>query len=235
MLSNFTTTIYIHLVLWNKKLRNWLFTFPLARQLPPKMRINLCLILRVLVVLIISRLAVSLGYLFMDELSMLVAQFYPSVGMSSSGGATTPPGPSEDPSFFQWIPNENHDKNQDQPGPSASEGEGRALRDSRTELKNIEELRKDKYLGGSYRNALIRQENIIIEMKKSILSGNNISDDDIRKGVEIYLTGIMEMSNLNSRNRKLYKILRDLTDRGSASTHFNAIVKQIESLNDPFF
>lgn len=30
----------------------------------------------------------------MDELSKAVAQFYPSVGMSGSGGATTPPGPS---------------------------------------------------------------------------------------------------------------------------------------------
>lgn len=73
--------------------------------------------------------------------------------MSCSGGATTPPGPSEDPSFFPFLPNEN----QDQPGPSASEGEGRAVRDYSKELKNIEELRKDKYLGGSYRNALIRQ------------------------------------------------------------------------------
>lgn len=72
-------------------------------------------------------------------------------------------------------------------------------------------------------------------MKKSKFSGNKISDDDIRKGVDIYLTGIMEMSNINHRNIKLSKILRDLTDRGSASTHFNAIVKEIESLNDPFF
>lgn len=61
-------------------------------------------------------------------------------------------------------------------------------------------------------------------MKKSIFSGNNISDDDIRKGVDIYLTG---MSNINYRNSKLSQILRDLTDRGSASTHFNAIVKEI--------
>lgn len=45
----------------------------------------------------------------------------------------------------------------------------------------------------------------------------------------------MGMSNINYRNRKLSLILRDLTDRGSASTYFDAIVKEIESMNGPFF
>ena len=229
-----TTPIYIKLVLWKKLFLNLVFSLPLARKLPQKIRIQICLILRVLVVLIISRLAVSLGYLFMDELSNAVAQFYPSYGMSGSGGAATPPGPAEDPSCVPFLPNENHDQNQDQPGPSEAEGEGRAVRDYSSELKNIEELRNDKYLTGSYRNA-IRQENIIIEMKKSIFSGNPISDNDIRKGVDIYLTGTMELSDMDYRNKKLSKILSDLTDRGSASSHFKAIVKEIESLNDPFF
>lgn len=169
----------------------------------------------------------------MNELSTAVAQFYPAYGVSGSGGAATPPGPAGEPSPF--IPNETHDQNQDQPGPSETEGEGRAVRDSRNELQEIAELRKDKSLAGSYRNALITREKITLEMKKSISPGNQISDNDIREGVNIYFTGIMESLDPQYRNRKLSKILSDLTDRGSASSHFKAIFKEIESLNGPFF
>lgn len=70
------------------------------------------------------------------------------------------------------------------------------------------------YLERSYRNALIKNEEILIEIKKSMLSGNNISDNDLRKGVDVYLTEIMEKENPHYRNRILKKILRDLTDRG---------------------
>lgn len=85
-----------------------------------------------------------------------------------SGGFNQPPSP-EGYSAVPVFQIEN--ENPDQPGPSASEGEGRAFRDYSTELQNIEELRKDKYLDGSYRNALIRHENIIREIKKSMISG----------------------------------------------------------------
>ena len=204
-------------------------SLPIVKNVPKRVQILFFCIAKGIGLLILSKVAFGLGLLLMDELSQAVAPFLPS--SSSAGGLNQPPAPSEDPSFFPITP---HDHNQDQPGPSASEGEGRAVRDLSKEYNNIEELRKDKYLDGSYRNALIKQENIIIEIKKSVLSGNNISDEDIRQGVDIYLTEIMGMST-KSRNKKLSLILGDLTDRGSASPYFSSIVKEIESLNGPFF
>jgi hypothetical protein len=212
-------------------LYTFLFYQPLFQNVPIKFRPLFFRIAIIVLSIVLSKVAVALGYVFMEDLHRAVAQFYPSSSGGMSGGFHQPPAPEGSSA----VPVFHIEETLDQPGPSASEGEGRAVRDYSKELQNIEELRKDKYLDGSYRNALISQENIIIEMKKSILSGNNISDDDIRKGVDIYLTGIMGMYNILYRNRKLSRILRDLTDRGSASTHFNAIVKDIESLNDPFF
>jgi len=71
-------------------------------------------------------------------------------------------------------------------------------------------------------------------MKKSLLPGNQITDEDIQRGVDSYLTATMGQS-VNYRRKKLSDIHRDLTDRGSASTYFNAIIKEIESMNGPFF
>ena len=65
---------------------------------------------------------------------------------------------------------------------------------------------------------------------EKILSGNNVSDVDIRNGVDIFLTDIMEMDNISHRNLKLTLILKDLTNRGSDSQYFDPIVKEIHSL-----
>ncbi|XP_050888768.1 uncharacterized mitochondrial cytochrome b-like protein AtMg00590 [Lathyrus oleraceus] len=168
----------------------------------------------------------ELDYVFMEDLVRAVAQFYPSSSGGMSGGFNQPPSPEGALPVFH--------ENQDQPGPSASEGEDRAVRDFSSELRNIESLREDKSLDVSYRNALIKQESIIIEMKKSLLPGNQITDEDIQKGVDSYLTATMGQS-VNYRCKKLSYIHRDLTDRGSTSPYFNAIIKEIESMNGPFF
>ena len=87
------------------------------------------------------------SYLFMDELSKAVALFYPS---TSGGGFNQPPAPSGDSAFF---PISSTSENQEQPGPS--EGPGRARR------YFIRELLDDKSLNKSFRNACIKQEEII--------------------------------------------------------------------------
>jgi hypothetical protein len=73
------------------------WSLPLVRDLPPKVRIYLNIYSYLLFRLVISQLAVSLGYLFMDELEKAVSQFYPSWGMYSSGGQA--PGPSD----HSWL------------------------------------------------------------------------------------------------------------------------------------
>lgn len=60
-------------------------------------------------VLIMARFAIAASSLLMDELSSALSQFYPSYGMSGSGGAANPPGPAEDPSF-PFLTTENHDR-----------------------------------------------------------------------------------------------------------------------------
>lgn len=61
--------------------------------LPQKIRINFLIILKVFLGLLISKLAVSLGYLWMDELSKAVAPFLPSLGGMNGvfGSPQTPP------------------------------------------------------------------------------------------------------------------------------------------------
>ena len=224
-------TIYFRVFL-SRILRNFLGAFPLVKNVPKSLRLYLVLSVKIVFLLGLSKFFISLGYVFMDDLSRAVSQFYPFAPGGMSGGFNQPPAP-EGYSAIPVFQIEN--ETLDQPGPSASEGEGRAGRDYSAELENIAELQKDKSLNRSFRNALISHEKIIIEMKKSILSGNNISDDDIRRGVDIYLTEIMEISNMDYRNRRLSRILRDLTDRGSASPYFYPIVKEIESLNSLLF
>ena len=206
------------------------FTFfcnlPLIRKIPNRGKDLLYFLTGFLFSLVLSRGIMELGYVFMEDLARAVAQFYPSSSGGMSGGFNQPPSPEGAlPAFHET---------QDQPGPSASEGEGRAVRDFSSELRNIESLREDKSLDVSYRNALIKQESIVIEMKKFLLPGNPITDEDIQRGVDSYFTATMGLS-VNYRRKKLSDIHRDLTDRGSASTYLNAIIKEIESMNGPFF
>ena len=123
-----------------------------CEQSPPRIRIHLVLLGKLFFVLVLSKVALSLGYLLMDELQRAVAQFYPSM---SGGGFTQPPAPSGDSSFYA-IPSQN--ENQDQP--ETSEGPGRARRDYMLQLQ------QDKSLTLSFQNACITQEKISLVMKE---------------------------------------------------------------------
>ena len=52
------------------------------------------IIAQVFCVFVLSKFAFALGYLFMDDLSRAISQFYPSASGGMSGGSSTPPGPS---------------------------------------------------------------------------------------------------------------------------------------------
>jgi hypothetical protein len=66
-----------------------LMTLPLIRKVPPRIHIILFHIMKVICVLVLSKVAVAWGYVLMEDLSRAVAQFYPSAGMS--GGSSIPP------------------------------------------------------------------------------------------------------------------------------------------------
>lgn len=108
-------------------------------------------------------------------------------------------------------------------GPPEAEARGRAPRDL------VSELRSDPYLCTTFRNACIKQEEIIKQVSDLALANQIPINDpqDIRRGVETYLTNLM----YGSRNAKLARILRDLTTRGSTSRHYTAILKEISALN----
>lgn len=73
------------------------------------------------------------------------------------------------------------------------EPEERPLLEEAAPNRQIQELQNDPYLNRSYRNALIKQEEIIVVMTQLVDElGIHIADrGDIRKGVDIYFTDLM--------------------------------------------
>lgn len=167
----------------------------------------------------------------MDDLSRAVAQFLPHVPgpEEMSGGFNLPPTP-EGSSALPLLTVENENLNQ--PGPSAAlEREGRAVRDLTPELRMIDNLKHDPLFKQNEEQIYITIEEIIIFFKKLIIPNNHVSNNDIRNGVEAHLATTMEVWDPYLRKRKLLKILREVTDLGSESSHFVEIIKQIESIS----
>jgi len=201
----------------NKAISRFISSIPLVTKLPEGFKICLCCISQVLFLLVLSKGAFALGYVFMDDLGRAVSQFYPSFSGGMSGGSSTPPVPSGDSS---QVPISVPD---DQPGPSASD-----------RLNNrIAQLREDPIFGVSYRNQVIKEEEIISITTELVDElGEEIADpEDIRKGVEIYLTDTQTLDNLTYRNRKLKTILRSLTEERGQSRFWKLILKDIKGLS----
>jgi len=95
----------------------------------------------------------------------------------------------------------------------------------------IAEIQKDKFLCRSYKNMLINQEKIIMEIS-TILSSQNecIQEADIRKGVDISLTRIQELSDSTYRNKRLKVICEDLHRAKMQSRFFDPILADIKRL-----
>jgi len=127
-------------------------------------------------------------------------------------------GPSGDPSFF---PISSTNDNQQQPGPS--EGQARAPRNY------IEELKEDKSLGRSFRNACIKQEEIIQVMTQLLQEqAVHIDEQEIRSGVDVYLTNTINLEP-GYRNHKLKRILNDLANGRISSPYYIEILKAINN------
>lgn len=200
--------------------RDW--RFPLLRLLPFEMNIFFYVVAQLLFLLLIASISRSVFLLLMDELSRAVAQFYSALGGNGglggmNGGFNPPPMPNNSP----ILAAASHEA-----GPPEAEARGRAPRDL------VSELRSDPYLCTTFRNACIKQEEIIKQVSDLALANQVPIDDpqDIRRGAETYLTNLM-CEEPRSRNVKLARILRDLTTRGSTSRHYTAILQEISALN----
>lgn len=101
------------------------------------------------------------------------------------------------------------------------EPEERPLLEEAAPNRQIQELQNDPYLNRSYRNALIKQEEIIVVMTQLVDElGIHIADPgDIRKGVDIYFTDLMNKES-NYRNKRLNTIFKSLTENRRESQFF---------------
>lgn len=187
------------------------FKIPLIRNLPYNLQLIIYYFL-FYIFYICGKHFLSMGYLFIDDLSRAVLQFNPSVLGGGTGGFNQPVGPSGD--FFPVISNDL------EPGTSTS-------RDCNT---RINDLKNDPLLCTTYKNALIKQEKIISVMTE-ILTESGVPFDnpkDIRNAVDVYLTKTMELDE-DKRARKLRAILNSLTKDRSNSTYYCLMVKEISS------
>lgn len=225
--------LYSRVLLFSLTLNKKMPSLPLLENFPKGL-------MRYFLGLLIYKLLLYFGYLLMDDLTRAVSQFIHCAPVGISGGFNQPPAPEGSSAGIPLFPLDDDDINLDQPGPAALEGEGEglAVRDCQEEWGKIEALRKDPYLEKAVRNSYIVQEEIIIEVKKAISPGEDISNRDIREGVELYLVDTFVSEKLaSSRNGQLRRILRSLRDRrllGKRSRHFSKILEAIDSLDGPF-
>jgi len=199
-----------------------LHSFPLVKNIPKRLLLHFEMVF----LFFLYKSFVFIECLWMDELFRAVSQFLPDAPGGMSGGFNQPSAPEGSSGLPFLIDNDNPDR----PGPSL-EREGRAVRDCTPELRVIDELQKDGILGRNSRQMHISIERIMIYFKEYIIPGNHVSDSDIRYGVEAYLEPTMQTQDPYLRKRKILEILRDLTNRGSESSHFIEIIKQIEYIS----
>lgn len=89
----------------------------------------------------------------------------------------------------------------------------------------IEELKRDKMLCPTFRTACIKKE-LLIEQMTLLLQGQGVPENDIRSGVSIYLTELMD-EEPGYRNQRLAYMIKSLVNKGQKSSFFGKILKDI--------
>jgi len=113
------------------------WTKPLFKKIPKRVQILVFCITRLLACLILSKIVFALGFLFMDELQLALAQFYPPSSGGMYGEFNNPPGP-----FSEGVLALSSE-NQNEPTPSAYEGQGRSFDSQIGPLLPEEQRRKE--------------------------------------------------------------------------------------------
>lgn len=194
-------------------------SLPIVKNVPKRVKILFFRIARVICLLILSKVALALGLLFMDELSQAVAPFLPS--SSSAGGLNQPPAPSGDSAFF---PISQSDEGEEQPAGTSEIEKAKAKRES------LNRFPKPHPRNIAFENALIRQDHIMEKMANIIKVLQSHLEDplDIKRGVDLFLRDIMQMES-RTRSTQLRKILTSLSDHGAQSPFYAELLAQINS------
>jgi hypothetical protein len=255
LLSRLVHSVLFPTLVFRDTIFKFLSSLPLFRRIPKRILIIFYGFSRLLFPFILARISVSMGDFFMDELSRAVAPFYTSTSGGMSGGSLTPPpGPSGNwfISSFAIEGESSHGERRGSPSlsaeipllqmPTPDYQEAMALLDEsqqhprveeRAQNNYIQEIKKDPWLAEnrSYKNALIKQEEIISRITELVHTlGINIADPrDIRQGVESYFYDEMEKET-PSRNRKITKIYKSLVNDGVNSRYFDEIMRDITDL-----
>ena len=78
--------IYILFLRNDRSILNFFCCLPFVKKVPKRVQILFFIIYQVLLVLVLKKVVFTLGYVFMDDLTRAVAQFYASSGGGMSGG-----------------------------------------------------------------------------------------------------------------------------------------------------
>jgi hypothetical protein len=89
----------------------------------------------------------------------------------------------------------------------------------------IEALRRDETLCPTFRTACIKQE-LLIEQMSLLLQGQGVPENDIRSGVDLHLTDLMN-EEPGCRNQRLAYTVKTLVNKGQRSSVFRKILKDI--------
>lgn len=85
VLHSLCARLFIRVVLINIQILNFFHSLPLLPRVPKRVRMYFFIIAQVFCVFVLSKFAFALGYLFMDDLSRAISQFYPSASGGMSG------------------------------------------------------------------------------------------------------------------------------------------------------
>ena len=89
----------------------------------------------------------------------------------------------------------------------------------------IEALREDRTICSTFRNALIKKEQLIEQMGL-LLQGQGVPEEAVRAGVGLHPTELME-EGPGYRNQRLAYMVRELTRRGRGSSVFRNLLNDI--------
>ncbi len=204
----------------NKTILRFLCRIPGFRKIPTRVQSVVFCIGRALFSLLLASVAVKLGYVFMEDLSRAVAQFYPG-GMAGGPGTPTPPGPSENFGLFSYpLEGESSHQGERRGSPSLS-AEVPLLSDTQRRIELESELEHliehnvyKKTLSDTERENLVTLQLKCDRELEDALRSDGFSDDRI----------------LNSRND--WRRIAFTTDSKPQPISFTAIKKQMLKHNN---
>ena len=199
---------------------------PIIKKMPTKCQLVLFLISKFLLLLVLTKLILVLGYLFMDDLSRALSQFHPGFSGGLGGGSSTPPpNPSGDffLSSYQTAGEHYHDQRRGDSdfssAPGVQETQRHAAGSSPSLHLNLEDQSKDPIEKEveriSSKCEKIKKKIIVKTQSLLIERGYAIPDEkDIERVVNIVMAE-HETIDIDQRSRRFQKLYSRLGKNGN--------------------